>query len=113
MYEREQIAIGIAEKSSRRQIIQRINRHHSTIVRELNNNARWPYKYSLWQRGTNENTNGLLRQYFPKGTDFKKISGKKIKKVQNELNERPRKTLNWYTPKETFAKLLRNGAIRV
>lgn len=69
--------------------------------------------HSPWQRGTNENTNGLLRQYFPKGTDFRKISRKEIKKVQNELNERPRKILKWHTPKETFAKLLRNGAIRV
>lgn len=63
--------------------------------------------YSPWQRGTNENTNGLIRQFFPKGTDFKQLKRVEIKKVQKLLNERPRKTLNWKTPKEAFAELLR------
>jgi len=61
---------------------------------------------SPWERGTNENTNGLIRQYFPKGTDFSKVSRREIKKVQNSLNTRPRKTLNWKTPQETFNKLV-------
>jgi IS30 family transposase len=61
---------------------------------------------SPWQRGTNENTNGLVRQYFPKGTDFNKVSRYQIKKVQNLLNTRPRKTLNWLTPQEAFAKTI-------
>lgn len=86
---------------------------HELFTKETKIQVYFADPHAPWQRGTNENTNGLLRQYFPKGTDFKKISRKEIKKVQNELNERPRKTLNWYTPKETFAKLLRNGAIRV
>lgn len=60
---------------------------------------------SPWQRGTNENTNGLLRQYFPKGTDFTKISLEELKYVQDEMNERPRKVLDWSTPKEMFKKL--------
>lgn len=60
-----------------------------------------------WERGTNENTNGLLRQYFPKGkTDFSKLKRKEIKLVQDSLNGRPRKTLNWYTPFEVFDSLL-------
>lgn len=59
---------------------------------------------SPWERGTNENTNMLIRDYFPKGTDFSKISKKELKRVQNELNERPRKTLEWKSPKEVFKK---------
>lgn len=86
---------------------------HELFTKETKIQVYFADPYSPWQRGTNENTNGLLRQYFPKGTDFKKISRKEIKKVQHQLNERPRKTLNWHTPKETFDKLLRNGAIRV
>lgn len=86
---------------------------HELFTKETKIQVYFADPYSPWQRGTNENTNGLLRQYFPKGTDFKKISRKEIKKVQHQLNERPRKTLNWLTPKETFAKLLRNGAINV
>ena len=86
---------------------------HELFTQETKIQVYFADPYSPWQRGTNENTNGLLRQYFPKGTDFKKVSRKEIKKVQHQLNERPRKTLNWLTPKETFAKLLGNGAIRV
>lgn len=68
---------------------------------------------SPWQRGTNENTNGLIRQYFPKGTDFNHISIKELKRVQKLLNTRPRKTLDWATPKEAFAKLLGISAVGV
>jgi IS30 family transposase len=68
---------------------------------------------SPWQRGTNENTNGLIRQYFPKGTDFTKVSKRELKRVQTELNQRPRETLNWQTPEESFAKLLGISAVGV
>jgi IS30 family transposase len=56
--------------------------------------------YASWQRGTNENTNGLLRQYFPKGTDFTRISHDEVARVEQSLNERPRKRLGYRTPDE-------------
>src|SRR3989338_872553 len=62
--------------------------------------------YSPWQRGTNENTNGLIRQYFPKGTDFRDVSLDEIKEAERRLNSRPRKVLEYYTPSERFYELL-------
>jgi IS30 family transposase len=63
---------------------------------------------SPWQRGTNENTNGLLRQYFPKGTDLSGYHPDYLVFVANELNDRPRKRLDWKTPKEALREVLSN-----
>jgi IS30 family transposase len=63
--------------------------------------------HSPWQRGTNENTNALLRQYFPKGVSMEDVSQADLNSVSRELNERPRKTLGFRTPAETLSQLLR------
>jgi IS30 family transposase len=66
--------------------------------------------HSPWQRGSNENTNGLLRQYFPKGTNLDLVSEARLEEVAAELNERPRMTLNWRTPAAALDELLRKEA---
>lgn len=60
------------------------------------------HPYHSWERGTNENTNGLIRDFFPKGTDFKKLRQQDILRVESLLNNRPRKRLNWLTPIEAY-----------
>src|SRR3712207_3428870 len=64
-----------------------------------------------WQRGTNENTNELLRQYFPKGTDMSVHSAEELAAVAIALNARPRKTLGWRTPAEALDQFLRSSHI--
>ena len=60
--------------------------------------------HSPWQRGTNENTNGLLRQYFPKGTNFQQITNERLREVAIELNDRPRACLQDRTPTQSMAR---------
>lgn len=71
---------------------------HTEIAQALGMPVYFCEKASPWQRPSNENTNGLLRQYFPKGTDLRSHDGERLAEVADELNTRPRKTLSWQTP---------------
>ena len=62
--------------------------------------------HSPWQRGSNENTNGLLRQYLPKGTDLSLQSPVDLQRIQRSLNDRPRKTLGYMSPSEAYAQVV-------
>lgn len=75
---------------------------HQRIAFNLNADFFFADPYSSWQRGTNENTNGLVRQYFPKKTDFSTIPDSDVEHVTDRLNNRPRKALNFRTPNEVF-----------
>ena len=78
---------------------------HQDIARELDADMYFAHPYASWERGTNENTNGLLRQYFPKGSDFSKITDGQVKFAENRLNTRPRKCLGARTPEMVFFNL--------
>lgn len=79
---------------------------HKLFTKETDIAVYFAHPSSPWERGTNENTNALLRQYFPKGTDLSKFTKAQLKEVQDEVNDRPRKTLGWHTPHEKFSELL-------
>jgi IS30 family transposase len=79
--------------------------HHAQITATTGLPVYFCEAHSPWQRGSNENTNGLLRQYFPKGTDLHAHSPERLAAVQQELNNRPRKTLSWNTPAAALALL--------
>ncbi len=79
---------------------------HERITDETGMEIYFCDPHSPWQRGTNENTNGLLRQYFPKSTDLSQWGPGYLDTVAAELNSRPRKTLEWETPAERLVKLL-------
>ena len=72
------------------------------IERRLDIRTYFAHPYASWERGTNENTNGLLRQFFPKGTDFTQVTDWEVDRVQRLLNNRPRKCLGYRTPAEVF-----------
>lgn len=80
---------------------------HKLFTKQTKIKVYFAHPHSPWERGTNENTNGLIRDFFPHGTDFSKVTKRELKNAQRLLNERPRKTLHWYSPSEAFHKLLR------
>ena len=79
---------------------------HKLFTKETQIRVFFADPQSPWQRGTNENTNGLIRQYFPKGTDFRTVTLTQIALVESRLNSRPRKALQFFTPSEKFYSLI-------
>jgi IS30 family transposase len=79
---------------------------HARFMVESGGKVFFADPHSPWQRGTNENTNGLLWQYFPKGTDLSRWSDQEIRAVANALNSRPRKMLGWKSPAEVLDEYL-------
>ena len=82
-------------------------RDHRRFTLDTNMTVYFAHPHSPWERGTCENTNGLLRQFFPKGTDFNEVPLQEFRKVERLMNGRPRKVLDWSTPSEVFHRLLR------
>ncbi len=72
------------------------------IKRALNAQGYFAHPYHSWERGLNENTNGLIRQYLPKGTDFDSLTEKQVQEIMDKLNNRPRKCLGYKTPNQVF-----------
>jgi IS30 family transposase len=79
---------------------------HATFAEALGLEVYFAEPYAAWQRGTAENTNGLLRQFFPKGTDFRTVRRPQLRQAQALLNDRPRKCLDYRTPAEVFSERL-------
>jgi IS30 family transposase len=75
---------------------------HKKVAKSLNCDYYFCHPYCSWERGLNENINGLIRQYIPKGSSFEKLTKKDIQVIEDKLNHRPRKSLNWRTPYEVF-----------
>jgi IS30 family transposase len=78
--------------------------NHETIAKRLDADFFFAHPYADWERGSNENMNGLVRQYFPKKTDFSTISDEDIETIIQKLNHRPRKCLDFLTPFDVFFK---------
>lgn len=79
---------------------------HEKISKLLNLDIYFAHPYSSWERGLNENTNGLIRQYIKKGSSFEGITNERIKFIENRLNNRPRKSLGYYTPNEVYQQAI-------
>jgi IS30 family transposase len=79
---------------------------HKLFTEKTNMKVYFADPHSPWQRGTNENTNGLIRQFFPKGCSFRNVTREEMKHVQDLLNGRPRQSLGYHTPYEQFSQLL-------
>jgi IS30 family transposase len=83
--------------------------NHKWFTENTGMTVYFAHPYSSWERGTNENTKGLIRRYFPKGTDFNKITEEQVREVENKLNNRPRKIINYMTPFEFIEQEKRNA----
>lgn len=79
---------------------------HKLFTKNTKVQVFFTHPYSPWERPTNENTNGLLRQYFPKGTDLSLVTKERLQFVQDELNERPRRTLDYRSPADVFNEII-------
>jgi IS30 family transposase len=79
--------------------------YHETISKNLKADFYFAHPYSSWERGLNENTNGLVRQYLKKGSCFKKVSNDFLSMIMEKINSRPRKSLGYRSPIEFFLKM--------
>lgn len=86
---------------------------HIKLKKELGIKTYFADPYSAWQRGTIEHHNGLLRRYLPKGTDFSKITQEELNEIIEEINNKPRKVLNYNTPKEVFEAYLKRLGVAI
>ena len=84
---------------------------HEKVAKELELKVYFAKPYHSWQRGTNENTNGLVRQYAKKKMRFDNLSDEDVQRIAEKLNNRPRKCLGYRTPNEVFKKLAENGGV--
>lgn len=87
--------------------------NHKWLTQETEMDIYFAHPYSSWERGTNENTNGLIRRFLPKGTDFNTITLEQLNAIENNLNNRPRKVLGFRTPNEMRALEIENLAVRL
>ena len=76
--------------------------HHQEISKELRCRSYFAHPYHSWERGLNENTHGLIRQFFPKGKDLSEVTDNEVQAVMDKLNNRPRKCLGFKTPNQVF-----------
>jgi len=79
--------------------------YHQTVAKGLDAQGYFAHPYHSWERGLNENTNGLIRQYLPKGTDFRTLTLEKLRSIMDRLNNRPRKCLGFKTPNQLFSEI--------
>ena len=82
------------------------NAQHEAITKAMDMQCYFARPYASWQRGSNEQVNGMVRRYFPKGTDFSKITDEQVAWVESRINNRPRKCLGYKTPAEVAAVAL-------
>lgn len=89
-----------------------LGQEDAVLERKIGMTVYRAYPYHSWERGSNENWNGLIRDFFPKGTDFAMITNKEVARVERNLNHRPRKRLNYLTPHEVFVLGMVPGAVQ-